>query len=299
MVPNIVSTDGSTRVVISGTNFGPSPVVRVDDVVVETTSVSDTHAVFSVPAGAGTLGHSVIVTAGDQNSLDFGFTYGAPTVMSITPSSSPTDANNATITVTGTNFGSNLEDITILFADVACEGGTTLDIAHVQTSCQIPSSVGLDKPVRVKVGNRVSNQVHLFAYEPPQVTGIQYQNGNAMPTAGGGIITVQGTNFGPSGSGVIVTIDGRPCSITSNTHTQIVCTSPSGEGTAASVQVSVGGQNSDATAFFASFRKYTHEEKPSCTSILALTIAGRKQFPQRYRAFRPRTAPRRVALVLW
>ncbi len=73
--------------------------------------------------------------------------------------------------------------------------------------------------------------------------------------------TNQYHNYSFGISGAVVRINGNVCPIVNQTHTQIICTSPPGQGVGVIVDVVVGGQNcSDQTGIYS-------YDPPSLTSL--------------------------------
>jgi hypothetical protein len=104
------STVGGYSLTITGTYFGTVGLVRVGGKTCSPTSWTATKVICTVPAGVGV--QSVDITDTNVNSyghlkyntfVTFSFTYSAPTLVSLSPTSIATLGGS--LTLTGTNFG--------------------------------------------------------------------------------------------------------------------------------------------------------------------------------------------------
>ena len=121
-----------------------------------------------------------------------------------------------------------------------------------------PAGEGTNVPVGVTVAGQTSNVLD-FSYDPPSITAISPATG---PTAGGVPVTIDGANFGTSGT---VTFAGQAlpaAAVTSWSQTAIVVTEPAGGGANVPVDVTVAGQTSNVLDF--------SYDPPSITSVSAL-----------------------------
>ncbi len=99
--------------------------------------------------------------------------------------------------------------------------------------------------VRVVVAGQPSNVDRSYAYAPPVLATV---GGAGGPTRGGTRVSLAGTHFGVDRAAFSATIDGRTCTVPADapfSHTATECVLPPGEGTAASVRLTVGGQPSN------------------------------------------------------
>lgn len=127
---------------------------------------------------------------------------------------------------------------------------------HTRIVCTIPAGTSTGKAVLVNVGSQLSNSLS-FSYNPPALMAISPGNGQ---TIGGTPLTLSGYSFGTTGT-ASVTVGGRACTVTSQTHKRIVCTLPEGEGLNQLVRVVVGTLTSSATPVFFNYNK------PNITSV--------------------------------
>ena len=241
-----------------------------------TASVTTTSGAASVTGSvtglsAGTTYYYQVI---GSNSL--GTTYGSvqsfqtlspPTFTSLTPTSGST-AGGTSVTITGTNL-SNATSVTI--------GGTTATVTS-NTSTQIvvtaPSGTAGAKDVVITTAGGTVTGTGSFTYviPTPTYTSLTPTSG---PIAGGTSVTITGTNLSSATS---VTIGGSAATITSNTSTQIVVTSPSGTAGAKDVVVTTAGGSATGSGAFTlvSAPTYSSLSPSSGTSSggTSVTIAG-------------------------
>ncbi|GBG24832.1 Protocadherin-like protein [Hondaea fermentalgiana] len=144
---------------------------------------------------------------------------------------------------------------------------------HSSLLCDIPPGEGVDLEIRVVAGDQdsridsVDPQFRL-SYEAPIVTGTSFNGGTieAARTIGGDLITIEGSNFGrPYEQGAVcadlfqedctmikprVALGGLTCNLVSNTHTEIVCEVPAGQGVGLSIDVTVRSQTTVSGVVF-------------------------------------------------
>ncbi len=253
-------TAGGTLLTLTGSNFGISPAVTVGGQNAPTQALGTTHnqIVCTLPAGEGTS-QQVRVTVAGQVANPLTLDYDAPLLTSISPSSGPTSGGTL-LTLQGANFG---------FTGSVSVGGVPAPRApagnsHTQLVVSLPPGQGASKDVVVTVGSRSSVALQ-FDYHPPQITSV---SSSSAPTAGGTVITVNGSNFGASG---IVLIGGTEASLTGGSygHEEIVCTLPPGQGTDFPLIVRSGGRDSNPVLF-----SYDAPEITSITPTSAATSGG-------------------------
>lgn len=237
ITPSSGSTQGGNLITIVGTGFGLSPEVRVGSNEADpSTPPTDTLIIAEVPEGEG-VDLPVTVVAGGLTSNSRPYSYLAPVINSITPASSGT-AGGTQITISGSSFGSN---------PTATLGGISISKtsgSHSQFVGTLPAGQGINLPIVVSTsGGRLSNSVN-FSYSPPSISSI---SPTSAPTAGGSVITLTGSNFGISGA--IVTVNGSNAPLVTQSHSSVIVTLPPGQGSPATVQITVAGQTATSTAF--------------------------------------------------
>ncbi len=125
---------------------------------------------------------------------------------------------------------------------------------HTRIHCSTPSGVGAGYTWTVTVaGQSSAPSVQTTSYAVPSLTAVSVASVGvvdagepfAMPTAGGAIVTLRGSNFGPDSSAVVVTWNGlaMPDVAVTVPHSSLSFTSLPGQGAAGvNVTLSVGGQ---------------------------------------------------------
>lgn len=140
--------------------------------------------------------------------------------------------------------------MTVTLGSAAC---TNPVATHNQITCTVPAGQGTSLPLVAVVDGQASNSLSL-GYAAPSLGSISPTSGS---TAGGYNLTLSGNNFATTGA--LVTVGGLSCPVVSQTHTQVICTMPPGEGVQRDVVVSVSGQASVARSFSYS--------KPTITNV--------------------------------
>ena len=232
--PNNGPTAGGTLVTLSGMNFGTIGTVSLNGTICPPQSWSHTQITFLTPPGEG-INLPVVVTTGGQSSNTVLFSYDPPAITAIDPSHGPT-AGGTLVTLSGMNFGASG---VLMFNGANCVHQSW---SHTQISFFTPAGQGTNLPVVVTAGGQTSNTVS-FSYDPPAITAIDPNHG---PTAGGTLVTLDGVNFGASGT---LMFNGAICVPQSWGHTQITFLTPPGQGTNLPVVVTAGGQTSNTVSF--------------------------------------------------
>lgn len=201
---------------------------------------SDTELTCNVGAGTG-KNYDVRVFLSELGSGatgDDAFSFQRPVVMSVLPNVQPTNSDDSfMITIMGLNFGRSPEDVgkvDVKIGERFCNrsllnivppyGGETM----TKIFAVPPFGAGVDLPVRVIVDDQESDfdPAQTFSYFAPVIFSV-----DPVPTAGG-IATIHGDNFGPSGPIFQVLIDSDPCvdAMVTVQDYVIECTAPPGTG---------------------------------------------------------------------
>ncbi|QDK77941.1 T9SS type A sorting domain-containing protein [Spirosoma sp. KCTC 42546] len=236
--PNHGSTSGGTSLTVLGTSFGTSGFVTIGGITAPVTgSYSHTAVVVNLPAGQGTNLPVQMTVSGQSSTSSVTFNYDAPALISVSPA---TGTSGNTVELIGTSLGAS-GTVTV--------GGVSATVVsggwgHTHVSFLLPSGQGTNQPVVVtRTDGQVSNSL-LFSYNPPTITVITPASG---PTTGGITLTLMGTNFGVQSASV--SIGGQAASVSAQSSTQLVVTSPAGQAGAQPVVVTVGGQVSNSVSF--------------------------------------------------
>jgi hypothetical protein len=158
-----------------------------------------------------------------------------PTIQSISPGTAATTGGSKLVVI-GSHFGTSGK---ITVGNKPC---VVQSYGDLRVECSLPEGQGKDQSVILERAGSKSNIVK-FSYLPPSITSISPSSG---PSSGGTVLSITGANFGLNGS---VTIGGKACAITAQTHARINCTLPPGNGTKLPVVVTVGGQTSTPEVF--------------------------------------------------
>ena len=265
-VPAISSTSpasgtAGTAVTISGSNFGATQgtgSVTFSGTAASITSWSNTSIVAVVPAL--TSSGNIVVTSGNGiASNGVSFTMPAPGISNISPASARTGAS---ITVTGTNFGS-------VAGRISFNGTNATPGSWSNTQIVVPVPAGATTGPVIVTQAGASNSVSFAVIPPPTISGVSPASG-AVNTQ----ITISGSGFGiPQGSGS-VTFNGTAATPFSWSDGSIVVPVPAGATTGALI-VNAGGINSNSFTF-------TVTPGPSITGVspstgaagAAVTISG-------------------------
>ncbi len=245
IVPLNGPTSGGTRFMLFGYNFGPSSfvfsVLIGANAATACVHLNDTTVSCTTPAGDNS-GRGVSLSAWPQQTVPAPvlFLYDVPRVIGVSPLTSPT--SGGPITITGENFGppciTHTSAVNTLLVSLGpgSEGQTVAcpvvyNVApysnHTFLVCQMPGGVGTDYPITVTRANSPSPATALrWSYAAPVVSVL-------TPffdvTDGGVRMTIDGNNFGPDATVVMVTIGGIPCIAPGSVvgfsqHTRIACT---------------------------------------------------------------------------
>src|SRR5712692_10413160 len=190
-------------------------------------------------------------------SILFFFAVGAraagPSITSLSPTSG---AVGASVTITGSNFGSSQGSGTVKF-----NGTTATPTSWSSTSivATVPTGATTGNVV-VTVSGKASNGVSFTVVPAPSITSLS-------PTTGavGASVTIAGSNFGSSQGSSTVKFNGTTATPTSWSATSIVVPVPSGA-TTGNVVVHASGVNSNGVSF-------TVVPAPSITSLSITTGA--------------------------
>lgn len=224
--PNFGPPSGGNTVVITGANFllgaqqpsqilfggTPSPAFVVEN---------DTRIVATAPPGTGTqqvtIVHPVSGASPFNSNANYGYSSG-PIIASIAPDSGPV-VGGTVVTITGTGF---LPAATVRF------GATQATFATVVSPTQInvtsPAGTGVvDVVVTVGAETSPTGPQARFSYSGPTVESVAPIAG---PLAGGGTVTIKGTNFNSQSKVRFGPVTVTPTYLDPTTLTAVVPASP-------------------------------------------------------------------------
>ncbi|KAH8073734.1 calcium ion binding protein [Aureococcus anophagefferens] len=286
-------TEGGSRVVLQGTNFGAeSSVVSAtyggdDGARYEATGCAvlhdHTHVECVSAPGAGT-GHAWVVTVAGRASAASAATvdYAPPTVTGVTGAlTTSSTAGGATVYLTGTNFGPTGTEPTLSYGPApgaslyAGDGACAVVVAHTKAACTTGPGVGLDHHAKLTVEGQTSPTYAAgLGYGSPYVTYYE-ESYLALPdregflAVGNETLLVHGGNFGTDDAFIDAVTYGPTgyeygaCTASScgcvihEAHEALQCTTVAAVGTGHRWKVVIAGQNSTAPS--------TRVEPPSVT----------------------------------
>src|SRR5882672_7200559 len=228
-------------ITITGTNFGTaqgsSTVTFNGNTAAAASAWSATSITVLVPAGATT--GNVVVTVFGVASNGSPFTIVLPPT--ITSLSQTSGAEGASVTITGTNFGTPQGSSTVTFNGTAAAAVSAWSITSITVLVPVGATTG---NVVVTVGAQVSNGSPFTIVLPPSITNLSQTSGPA-----GTSITITGTNFGATQGTSTVAFNGITATAASAwSATSITVSVPAGA-TTGDVVVTVLGTASNGSAF--------------------------------------------------
>jgi hypothetical protein len=270
---------GSIIVTVSGTNFAsldPSLTVSIGNTACsQSLWVSATSLTCGV-ASSGGSGKALSVTAKLSSTL-IGtgirlFTYDSPVVTYSYGQNGPTSAGPV-VSVQGANFGQADLGGTLYIGKTAC--AQTSYISATQLKCNVAYGQGR-ADVLFFADGLWGTLTGAFTYDAPVITRVNAVN---APTKWGGVVTVQGTNFGMEPSAASVLVGGTVC-FKENwvSGTSLECTVQTGFGLSKLVGVHVGliaGSLKSVFSYDAPVLTYVSSVNgPTAGGVQLLTFSG-------------------------
>jgi hypothetical protein len=279
IVPNSGPLTGGALVTINGSNFLPGVTVTVDGVNAVIISVTPTQIIAEIPvlvvqdttsllgtmlaalspisaayAADPTRDVEVVISNPDGQRWSFMATYVSTlaTLVSLTPDSG-TETGGTTVTITGTHF-TNTSAVT--FGGVA---GTSVTVVNDTTLTVVTPAhaVGaVDVVVTTPQGSGTLADGYTYIAATPTVTSISPNSGS---TAGGGSVTITGTNFTSTTS--VTFGGGAATSVTVVNDTTITAVTPAHAAGAVDVVITTPAGSGTATSGF------TYIAPPAVTSL--------------------------------
>ncbi|MGW7486386.1 IPT/TIG domain-containing protein [Streptomyces sp. NPDC054786] len=227
---------GGTNVIITGSGFTGATMVRFGPNGTNFLIVSDTQITAKTPAGTGTVQVTVTAPTGTSTQNVF-FTYApAPVLTTLGPTSGPTSGGNVVII-----NGTNLSGATLV--KFGSNSAVILTNTATQLTVIAPAGVGTVN-VTVTTAGGVSNAL-AYTYAAVPVPAISSLSPTSGPTAGGNVVTINGTNLAGATS---VFFGVGAATILTNSATQITVSAPAGTGTV-NVTVTTAGGTSNALPY--------------------------------------------------
>ncbi|MCL4448967.1 MAG: IPT/TIG domain-containing protein, partial [Actinobacteria bacterium] len=210
------------------------------------------------PSGGGNVNVTVTTSGGTSGAVTY--TYIAPTLTSISPTSGPAAGGN-TVTLTGTNFVTTSGGTTVDFGTNAATGVSCTSTTSCSATVPSAPSGTVNKTVSVTVttSDGTSNGVS-YTYIAPSLTSV---TPNAGAVGGGTTVTLSGSNFVTTSGGTSVSFGSNAATgVSCSSTTSCTATSPAGPSGGGPVNVTV--TTSDGTSNNIS---YTYLLTPTLTSI--------------------------------
>jgi len=271
--PSVTSVDpssgpsaGGTRVTIAGANFSAQALVTVGGAgcTVEGMPVTTSIVCITPPGSIGST-TVVVVNPDSQNGQKVnGFTYAAPIVSSVTPSSGPT-AGGTLVTVAGQHFHASA---TVTVGGTACPLSGSVAADGTSLRCTTPAgSAGAATAAVKNPDNATGQKTGAFTYiPPPSVGAVSPSSGTSR---GGTVVTITGSNFASS----TVTVGGRSATGVSVASGQITLTTPYSAAPGNATILVVNGDAQQATGTF-NYRASGESAALAAASCKAIRDAG-------------------------
>src|SRR5713101_3923247 len=263
-ITSLSPTSGTvgTSVTISGSSFGSTQgtsTVKFNGVTATATSWSSSKIVATVPSAATT--GNVVVTGGTSSSNGVKFTV-TPNISALSPNSG---AVGASITITGSGFGSTQGTNTVKF------NGSTAGVASWSATsivAPVPSGATTGNVV-ITVNSVATNGVSFTVVPAPSISGLAPNSG-----AVGASVTISGSNFGSTQGTSTLSFNGTLATPTSWSASSIMASVPAGA-TTGNVVVHTSGVNSNGVAFTVVAAPAITSLSPSSGPVgTSVTIAG-------------------------
>jgi hypothetical protein len=239
--PNAGPLAGNTVVTLTGSGFTGATQVTFQGVNGTILSIpNDTTMTVRTPAGTAGSATIALTNADGTGVLAGGFTYvAAPTVTSISPASGPL-AGGTLLTINGTNLNAVTQ---VKIGGVTATGLNVISASQVQVNT--PVHTAGNKSVQVTSPGGTANAPTSFTYiSAPIITSISPTTGS---TAGGTLLTINGTNLGSVTSVTVGGVGATGLTIVSGS--QIKVNTPPGTVGLKAVQVTNPGGSTSITNF--------------------------------------------------
>ncbi|WP_148112804.1 IPT/TIG domain-containing protein, partial [Actinoplanes sp. ATCC 53533] len=240
---------GGGTLTITGMDLDDATVTIAGNSCTVATNTS-TEITCAIPAGAAGARDVVVNATLGSTTLTGGYTYAAdPAITSVSPTSGPAAGGN-TVTINGTALAGATA---VTIGGVACTIVT--NTASVITCTAGTGTAGAEDVIVTTPGGDDTETDGYTYVTAPDISSLTVTSG---PIAGGGTTIINGINL----SGVTeLTIGGNPCTLGTNTSTQVTCTIPAGTAGARDVIVTTAGGNDTLTG------GYTYAADPAITSV--------------------------------
>lgn len=256
---------GGNALTVTGAGFLPGAVVRIHGIDCPNSVRVSATQMTCTPGSreAGMYNVAVLNPDSQRGALASAYSYqAAPTILSISPTAGPLAGGN-TLTVTGSGF---LPGAVVRIQGVDCPN--SMRISSTQMSCVLSAKTAGTYNVAV-VNTDLQRSVLTGAYNYQAVPSVSSITPTVGRTAGGELITINGTGFLP---GAVVKVGAQLCtSVTVVSSNQIQCRAPANAERSYNIWVTnFDGQVSiaSATTLFRVFSpKWVATNGGACSSV--------------------------------
>ena len=186
---------GGTAITLTGSNFLVGATVTVGSARATNVVVASSASITAIapPGVAGTVPITVTNPDAQAGSIANGFTYTpnpAPTIGTITPADGPI-AGGTSLTITGSGF---VNGAMVLLDGLVLSGASV--VSSTSITAFTPPHIAGAAPLRVmNPDGQSATSTSGFTYKAPPVPTLTGVDPSSGPIAGGGTVTLTGTNF--------------------------------------------------------------------------------------------------------
>ncbi len=246
-VSSVSPTSGNVggNIVIQGNNFGTAGTATIGSLTVTTSGWTHTGISGTIPDGFLFNQPIQLVVDGQTSNTDVTFSFAGPSITDVKPVIGSTSGSTQ-VTLTGVNFGASGAKSSVTLGTGASSVVCTISSWTSSTIIFLtPAGQGTSILITVSTLNSVTTSASAtFSYSAPVISSVTPATIN---TDGTSLVTVAGSNFGTA---PVVTLGGIVCAQQSKSHTEVVCSAPSGVGTSIAVVLSAGGQAASSTVSY-------------------------------------------------
>jgi hypothetical protein len=250
---------GQATVIVEGTNFGPAVINEVNQLSVflgetkcRTVAWLSSSCVSCITnSGTGAKLPVQVAVAGIIGTRNEGFSYDSAVITRSSPANAPA-SGRATLTITGTNFGSQDTTLTARVGNQGTACTTSSWTSNTRVDCITAAGTSDRQEITLEVSQLIGSAHSYFSFDSPVVTS-STPNAPTDWLGGPASVTVAGANFGVgslSDSERVVRFGGTACSTYAwNSDTSVTCSSVIGWGLKISPTVEVSGSRNIGTLF--------------------------------------------------